>query len=298
MYAITTIAGKIEDKLLRAAFGEQWVIGATRKCNTELPTCIDDRMLLMPPVGAHYADPFVVQKNGMTFVLFEVFGSGNGKGTIQFATLDSDGQWGTPELALERPYHISYPFVFTWKGEFFMLPETRQNRTIELYRAVEFPSKWELAQVLKSGVDAVDTTLYEQHGTWWMFTAGLGDASARFRQLSLFRSDSPFGPWRPHPKNPVVDDLGCARPAGRLVVVEGQLIRPGQDCRHRYGCAITWNRIDVLTETAYRETCIARLIPKLTDGWLATHTFNRDNEWQVFDAKRLTRHGVKHSRCA
>ena len=47
-----------------------------------------------------------------------------------------------------------------------MLPETSGNRTVELYRCVEFPHRWELDRVLMDGVHAVDATLAEHDRRW------------------------------------------------------------------------------------------------------------------------------------
>jgi hypothetical protein len=118
---------------------------------------------------------------------------------------------------------------------------------------------------------------------------------ARFRQLSIFHASSPFGPWFPHALNPVINDPSVARPAGRLFVDNGHLIRPGQDCRFCYGYAISWNRVDRLNEHEYHETCVAKLKPKYTAGWIATHTFNQDGRWQVFDGKRVIRRSAAGS---
>lgn len=287
MYSVQTFSRKVKAKLLRLAYDEQWMIGARPRCDSKLPTDIGPCTLLKPPQGMHYADPFVLPHNGVTYVFFETWGEGARKGRIQFTTLDSSGQWSLPELALERPYHLSYPQVFLWCGDVYMLPETRHNRTIELYRATRFPSAWERIAVLMENVDAVDTTLFEQRGKWWMFAAGLGDVADRVSRLSIFHANSPLGPWRPHPGNPLVNDLRTARPAGNLFVVGEQLIRPAQDCRSRYGYAISWNRVDLLTENAYHETLVASLNPRSTEGWVATHTFNQGDHWQVFDGKRL-----------
>lgn len=292
MQSLLTICGKIESKLFRQVFNEQWVIGACRESGSHLPGEIDACTLLEPPRGVHYADPFVISTGGKLYVFFEVWSDDDSKGVIQFTTLDQTGHWTEPELVLERSYHLSYPFVFTWCGDLYLLPETRQNKTIELYRAIEFPRRWDLAAVLMDGVDAVDSTLFERDGHWWMFTAGLGDSSARRRHLSIFHADSPFGPWLPHARNPVVNDPGGARPAGRLFVDQGRLIRPGQDCRLRYGHGIVWNRVDLLNDLEYHETRLAELKPKLTAGWVAMHTYNQDGGWEVFDGKRLTRHLV------
>ncbi len=70
----------------------------------------------------------------------------------------------------ERPYHLSYPFVFEHEGSVYMIPETMGSRRIELYKAKAFPFDWELVHVLKEDIDAVDTTLWIQDGIYYFFT--------------------------------------------------------------------------------------------------------------------------------
>ena len=291
MHSALELSGKIQRKLLALAFSEQWVIGARRQSGPSRPWGIEGCSLLEPPPGMHYADPFVINAHGRTYVFFEAWRqpAAARRGVILFSALDPAGQWRHPELALERPYHLSYPCVFSWNGDFYLLPETSRNRTIELYRAVQFPYRWTVASVLMDNVDAVDTTLFDCGDRWWMFAAGLGGGLARYRSLCLFHAATPLGPWLAHPLNPVVQNLGTARPAGRLFTLDGQLIRPGQDCRSQYGYAIALNRVNKLNENEYNESCVARVTPNLMAGWAATHTFNQDGEWQVFDGKRLVR---------
>lgn len=289
MQSILALSGKVESRLLRLSFTEQWVIGIRRTPDLHLPTRLMISSLLLPPAGTHFADPFIISRDGKTHVYFEAWRNADSTGSIWLTVLDAHGTWSQPEQVLKRPYHMSYPFIFSWRGELYMLPETQHNHTIELYRCVTFPSTWELASVLMEGVDAVDSTLFEDSGRWWMFATGFGDTSTRLRRLSIFVASSPFGPWRAHRQNPVLDNLGSARSAGRLFWHNGRLIRPGQDCRLRYGHSIAWNRIDILSCSEYRETCIGRLKPLLWDGWTAAHTFNQVGGWQVFDGKRLAR---------
>ena len=294
MQSLVAISGRIETRLLRLAFAQQWVIGIRRATDSCPPSGITAFTLLEPPIGTHYADPFIILRSGRCYLFFEVWRDDDSKGSIWVTVPDDHGQWSCPEPVLERPYHMSYPFVFEWQDQLYMLPETQHNHTLELYRCVKIPTEWELVAVLMDGVDAVDTTLFEHSGRWWMFAAGLGDPASRYRQLSVFHAASPLGPWQPHSHNPVVVDLSAARPAGRLFVHEGRLIRPAQDCRLRYGHSITWNQVEVLNGSDYRETCIGRLKPSLLEGWLAAHTFNQAGGWQVLDGKRLVPRTASH----
>jgi hypothetical protein len=171
-----------------------------------------------------------------------------------------------------------------------MLPETKDNRTVQLYRATQFPHGWQLVQVLLPDVAAVDSTLLHHDGRFWLFTSGIGTSDPWFdghSELFLFFSDSLFGRWQPHPKNPVVSDIRRCRPAGHVFSENGQLIRPAQNYSAADGYAVTLNLIDVLSVTDYHETPVARISPAWMKGNLGTHTFNRSERYEVWDGRTL-----------
>jgi hypothetical protein len=201
--------------------------------------------------------------------------------------VDERGVVGEPRLALQRPYHLSYPFVFEWRGDVFLLPETRENRTVELYRAERFPDRWTLERRLFEGVEAVDCTVHVADDRLWLF-AGIGKPTFSCNdELHVFHAEDPRGPWRPHDRNPVVSDVCRARPAGALFREGGRLLRPSQDCSVRYGYAITFNEVEVLTPEDYRERPVARIEP----GWIAgnrgSHTFSRSERLEVIDGQQV-----------
>jgi hypothetical protein len=166
-----------------------------------------------------------------------------------------------------------------------MVPETRDNGTIEMYRANDFPYSWVHEAVLMSDVTATDSTLLHHCNKWWLFTAGVFDHASSDKTLCLFFADSPFGPWTAHPKNPIVSDVCHARPAGCLYFEEGQLIRPGQDCSKSYGYAVELHRVDMLSETDYHETLIASITPDWIPGSSGIHTLNQNAQYRVMDCK-------------
>ena len=43
---------------------------------------------------------------------------------------------------LAEPFHLSYPYVFAWRGEYYMVPECHAAGAVRLYRAAEFPTRW------------------------------------------------------------------------------------------------------------------------------------------------------------
>lgn len=41
---------------------------------------------------------------------------------------------------MERPYHLSYPFLFEYGEQLYMLPESAENRSLDVYRYTHFPT--------------------------------------------------------------------------------------------------------------------------------------------------------------
>ncbi len=52
---------------------------------------------------------------------------------------------------------------------YYMIPESSAKKDIQLYAATDFPLKWELKKILMDDVVAVDTTIYKENDTYWMF---------------------------------------------------------------------------------------------------------------------------------
>jgi hypothetical protein len=270
----------------RACFQEQWIL-AYRKTKPQADTeqtVGNSFTVVLPPRGQNYADPFPFEHKGRTYIFFEQFAD-DGPGIISCTELYSNGTLGESQPVLKRDYHLSYPFLFEWRGDIYLLPETWANRTVEVYGAVDFPRRWELAGVLLRNVTAVDPTILEHNGKLCLFAAGLGGPGTEWSELSLFFAESLFLEWHSHPKNPIVRDVRRARPAGRLFFQNGHLIRPGQDCSQGYGHAISFNRVDVLSETDYREIPVGTVLPNWMPRLCATHTFNQQGDYSVLDGK-------------
>ena len=256
---------------------------------------------IVPPSGQQWADPFPVKVEGRFYVFFENWPLGGGKGRIDVMEWMGDDQWNTPAVALERPYHLSYPYLFEWEGERYMVVESEANSSVEVYRTTSFPVGWEIDRVLLEDISAVDPTIVELNGRWWMFVTLVNPGGSPSTELNIFHAANPLGPWLPHALNPVKSDIRSARPAGRPFTVDGAIYRPAQDCSLRYGGAIVLNRIDLLSDTEYREVVVDRIDPRWAPGLVGTHTINSHSELTVVDAlaqgsrfEKWARRKVKH----
>jgi hypothetical protein len=167
-----------------------------------------------------------------------------------------------------------------------MVPESAENRTVDLYECVGFPNEWVFKRTLMRNVKALDTTLLHHRGKWWLFSA-IAEHEAAFPQaeLFLFSSDTLFTEeWHPHPLNPIVSDVKRTRPAGRIVETNGRLYRPSQDCSRTYGYGFDLNEILVLSTTDYVEQQRFSARPYWERGVQASHTFATAGALTVIDA--------------
>ena len=169
-----------------------------------------------------------------------------------------NGNLGEVSTVLNRPYHLSYPFVFHFGGHAYMIPESRANRTIDLYKASEFPYKWTFEKTLFR-VKAVDTTLLIEDALWFFTTilAPHGDGCC----LCLFFADSLAGEWQSHPGNPIFLDVRNARSGGRISRRGSKLYRISQSGVPQYGGSFSFYEILTLTRLEYSEILIKTVHP-------------------------------------
>jgi hypothetical protein len=272
-------------KLERLIYRGPYLVALGPRVGGDVERAARDFAEVPAPPGRFYADPFLVAEEDASYLFVEDADTVTGNAVISCLEIHPDGSVAAPRVVLERAPHVSYPCVFRWQDDHFIIPETVRNRTIELYRALEFPWCWERVKVLFDDVNAVDSTLFDHGGRCWLFTAMSECGGSLNDELFLFHADSPLGPWTPHPMNPVVSDVRRARPAGSVYAERGELIRPGQDCSRIYGGAIVLNRIDALSVTEYREQPVRRIDPTWRPGLLGTHTLNHGDRFTVLDGK-------------
>jgi hypothetical protein len=251
----------------------------------------EDFFRLTPPADRFWADPFPIQVNGRNYIFFEDLPFATGKGHIGVVEVDRDGRASDPVKVLERDYHLSYPFLLEEEGKLYMIPETGFNQTVEIYRCVDFPHRWEREKVLIDGLFCVDATVHRSGDRWWMFAnVAAGEGSDVNDELHLFSAERLLGEWRPHRANPVKSDVRGSRPAGRLFWRGDRLYRPGQIGAPLYGSGVALNRVTRLGAEAYAEEEERRIVPRpargerAKDAVLGIHTINRAADLSVTDA--------------
>lgn len=274
---------RLTQKFLNRLFVERWILMYSLEADAR---DLSKYRKLIPPNGRFWADPCVLQRDGAFYIFFEDAAVKTGKGRISVIGMDDNGNCSEATAVLERRYHLSYPFVFEWQGEHYLIPESAENRSIELYHCSSFPYEWEFEHNLMENIRAYDSTLIKHGGLWWLFaTTTEHEGASSWDELSIFYADHPLSrDWSPHLENPVLSDVRRARPAGPIFECDGHLIRPSQDCSHRYGYALNFNRIVELNKNRYRETIVEKIEPRWTCSIQAVHSYSRAGRFAFIDA--------------
>lgn len=234
------------------------------------------------PLRYWAADPFVVEKDGKTYIFAELYDYIRCRGILGCCEL-VPGRKCHWEPVIIEPFHLSYPCILEHEGRIFLMPESSGNRSLLLYEAVEFPRKWKLIRALREDVVFADTTPVSDDGL--ALTHQVADAlNPQLLLIDLTRH---------YPDLPAENqDLLRSRPAGKLFRLDGRLIRPIQhswDFDRNYGKSLIFSSV-TLENALYREEPIAEISPGdlrysrpiFLDGM---HTYNSSARFEVIDIK-------------
>jgi hypothetical protein len=258
----------------------RWSIALHRDAAGSIPTSGWQFISGFP--GHEAADPFLATHDGQHYLIYEDMLPVTRHGRL--AAMPAFDAAARPEVILEKPYHLSYPFVFQHAGDWWMIPESSENRTVDLYRAIRFPYQWEHSRTLMEGAALSDTTPFLYEGMWYFFTTCM--LPGRAYMGLLFFAEALDAPWRLHPSSPLSGDAAIARAAGPIVQWNGKLVRPVQDCALTYGRAVTLFEIQELTPTRLREQKRLQIEPTWQKNLSGTHTFCSLGSMLAMDARR------------
>lgn len=224
------------------------------------------------------ADPFLFEHNGEVYIFAELYDYIRRRGGIGYYKLNPNNKSKWIPIIFED-YHLSYPYIFEADGEIYIMPEANASNSLYLYRAVNFPDKWEKADVLRENIKLADTTIFKWENN---------------RLALSFNVEDPHNPalclldLNDKNKDVVVmsENTNEKRSAGKHLPNN---IRPAQNCEEDYGKGLIFYSYTV-NNHKYSETEIERVFPcdleyskkVFLDGM---HTYNYCNGYEVVDIK-------------
>ncbi len=236
------------------------------------------------------ADPFIISKDDKDYLFFEMFDRFKGKGVIGYREI-SDGKIGKMKIAYQAVHHLSFPYIFVWKENYYIMPEYSEGEKLFILKASHFPDVWEETYDLITGKRLVDSVLLKKDNSTYLFTQELKSGYS-FDELCTFIKKGES--WVGHPLNPLVKTPSNARLGGKIFFAKNKLIRVAQDCKTEYGKRLNFNEILVLDEENFNEKIISTIAPDdiSTDTakrFYGIHTYNFNDKYEVIDLKNKSK---------
>ena len=280
-----SILGRIYRCYKRLLWVDSYAVAYRFLPSRELPLgkCKPGYRLLKPGWNYWCADPFPFHHDGEWYIFVEIFYLHHSKACLGYYKLSA------PEkvyVILDEPFHLSYPNVFAWDKEIYMIPETHNAKELRLYRATKFPDCWELDTVLLRDIDLADTSLYFHDGCLMMETMEDVYGNARVYRNRLYQLDM---------QNRVVQEIPTGhsqyidrRPAGNFFRVGNEVYHALQNCDRCYGEYMHIAKVSSFTNEGLQEKEMMQI--KVADlpirshlSFTCTHTLNRYKELEVVD---------------
>ena len=185
--------------------------------------------------------------------------------------------------------HTSYPNIFTVNGEWFMIPETVDRKSIELYKAKVFPYTWEKVATILNGINAVDTTVFFMNEKMFLF---IYDENGVNNKLSIGELDLNTYTVK-NIKKVMQYTSKVGRPGGNIVYKDGQMLRPTQYGVNHYGEALIFKNFQYNPENGeYHEEDVMEMRPvDIMPEYIAKnlnglHTYNQVGKYEIIDVHR------------
>ncbi len=195
------------------------------------------------------ADPFLIKTDSMFYMFFEVYNLKSAQGDIGCAESKDGFHWKYKQIVINEPFHLSFPYVFKWKNDYYLIPESHQDLSVRIYKATKFPFKWKYDGNLLKGYHFVDPQIVNYNNMWWLFVC-----TTENDNLNLYYSKSLSGPWIQHPLSPIVKhNKHISRGGGRIIEYNNILYRYTQDDQPTYGIQVYVYEITKITEINYQE---------------------------------------------
>lgn len=265
-------------------FATAWQVGIREKCPGLLSV---ERPFTAIPNSAFYwaADPFPFEYEGETYIFAELYSYLHGKGTIGYCKRRPDGTFTKWKQIIKEKWHLSFPNICLLDNEFYIIPESYQSNELYVYRAVEFPNKWERVTVLHSGLVCADTVFIKNDEKLYGITLKKESGENSMQLFSV--KDGKAVNFQVISK-----DMSFCRNAGKVIDIDGKRYRVFQDCQNGYGKRIGFSQILSIKEDIYEEqivryvsvddVCIMRSRSSIIQG---IHTYNTSEHYECIDWK-------------
>ena len=271
----------------RTFFHTNWTIGFVKVLDHYNYDFINSIIFKPPSSYITWADPFFIEKENKIYLFFEEKIKDT-NGHISIMILDKDGNIiDEPKIILKQDHHLSFPNVFEINDEFYMLPESIESNSLNLYKSIKFPYKWRMQRQLLKGSYADPSIIFFDEYYWIFVTKSCVPSASSNDELYIYHtSDLNTGKIYCHPQNPVKTSCRQSRNGGAIHIYDDKIIRVAQETNFEYGEKVKLFHISELSPTSFKEELLKVIDTSWKESILGLHTLNFNDQYAVFDMKR------------
>ncbi len=237
-----------------------------------------------------YADPISFSRNGKDYLFAEAFDRRLFRGHIVACEITDSLSDISFKTVIKESYHMSFPMVFEWNDAIYMIPETSENKSLNLYRAINFPYDWMLEQSFDIGYGIVDTIITRSNGKLELLSSKFNSDNpleVKYQRFILYKDSKyhliPFETYNAHYN---LSD----RNAGRIFTYKGIPIIPTQEStEYDYGVSVVFKK-----NVNDRYVTVKRISPSDINieeislhNIIGVHTYSKTDKFEIIDLRYL-----------
>ena len=241
------------------------------------------------PKGRFFADPFIVSYNDKDIIFLEDYSYKEKKAVISAIEIISNKDYNILGTVIKENFHLSYPYVFDFENELYMIPESSADKSIRLYKCVNFPLNWEYQHNLISNIDAADTTIHFINGKYWLLTNSNYNSKEHNSILECYYANSPLSKkWEAHSRNPIVFQNG-GRNGGYVLSKEKNILISQKYGFDRYGKSLEIKEIKKMNEREFKFNKVMDVNPNFDSKLIGLHHLSSNLVYTCFDTLKRRR---------
>lgn len=204
----------------------------------------------------YVADPFLLLDDNRWYLYFEIFNPDRDPTAVigRAVSHNAGKNWEYDGIVLDPGVHISFPYVFRFRGSVWMVPNldpVGEVAPVILYESTDDGKTFQKrATLVRPESIATDRVVFYWQQRWWLFVSVAGEE----RELRVYYSDSLVtSGWNPHQNNPVAVDKPRI-PGGRPIVTADRIVMFFQNGPDYYGEVVESYEISELSPSVYVDT--------------------------------------------
>jgi len=285
-YLFIILYSKIKILITNIIFNRVWYVGYNNETFDKINHT--NSKILKNPKNSFLADPFIIEHNKENYIFVEEYNLEIKKGVVSVYKIFKNNSQRVG-VAIEENFHLSFPFIFEYESNYFMVPETSDAKEIRIYKCEEFPLKWKHEKSIFKNIRSADPIIFKHNNLWWLMTSFSNTGHGIESELQIFYSEN--GPltnqWISFKKNPVIIDPALGRNGGFLKQ-NNKIFRVAQSFGfNTYGKNIHIQEIITLNQDNFVEKNFARINLEFSENLIGMHHLNNNNNFTVYDFSKL-----------